>query len=534
MATHKHRHRRSAKQREDKKNADKKNNLNTRDAAPEPAPEAAPDPLRVTTVVDVVYVTPVPGPRSGGGRVTAAEPVRQSRPEETTKEDEVKQEESRPTPTPQPTTQESTEEAPRTTEESRPNTVSSEKEEEEPETSPTTSSSTESSSSKFSTTSSSTSTSSSSSSAASLTSSSSATSRSPPPVSSSSNSIAQTTRPTSVSASSAGAAQQLSSVPSASASDSGGLTGGGRAGVALGVILGLGLIIGLVLLYLRRKRRPEEQYIQTADEKTHHSPVASDPPDVSMAPVVSRTSSVRTTRTASAAPRLSLRPLTQFEPNLGADGRGAGNQSPNASLAELSARGTGPGMAGYLQPAGGHPGQANPPQNSFGPNTGASSDLANRDASRDTVWPAPPSNTASDMKPAGLMNGPTPSSSGIGAAVVAAAQVKTHSRASSPTTGHTPNSDGSAPPAPFVLNGSGAGADSDSIRSAAASSVSTSGGGKGSSGGSTPNAVYRVQLDFKPSMEDELELHTGQLVRLLHEYDDGWVRVDVFRVPYLC
>ena len=41
-------------------------------------------------------------------------------------------------------------------------------------------------------------------------------------------------------------------------------------------------------------------------------------------------------------------------------------------------------------------------------------------------------------------------------------------------------------------------------------------------GGPPPN-VHRIQLDFKPSMEDELELKAGQLVRLLHEYDDGWV-----------
>jgi hypothetical protein len=38
-----------------------------------------------------------------------------------------------------------------------------------------------------------------------------------------------------------------------------------------------------------------------------------------------------------------------------------------------------------------------------------------------------------------------------------------------------------------------------------------------------PNPVHRVQLDFKPSMADELGLRAGQLVRLLHEYDDGWV-----------
>ncbi|KAL1848952.1 hypothetical protein Daus18300_013410 [Diaporthe australafricana] len=34
--------------------------------------------------------------------------------------------------------------------------------------------------------------------------------------------------------------------------------------------------------------------------------------------------------------------------------------------------------------------------------------------------------------------------------------------------------------------------------------------------------VYRVTLDFKPTMDDEMELHIGQVVRLLHEYGDGW------------
>ena len=42
-------------------------------------------------------------------------------------------------------------------------------------------------------------------------------------------------------------------------------------------------------------------------------------------------------------------------------------------------------------------------------------------------------------------------------------------------------------------------------------------------GGPGPLNVHRVQLDFSPSMDDELELHAGQLVRMLHEYDDGWV-----------
>ena len=41
--------------------------------------------------------------------------------------------------------------------------------------------------------------------------------------------------------------------------------------------------------------------------------------------------------------------------------------------------------------------------------------------------------------------------------------------------------------------------------------------------GPPPSNVHRIQLDFKPSMDDELGLRAGQLVRLLHEYDDGWV-----------
>jgi len=35
--------------------------------------------------------------------------------------------------------------------------------------------------------------------------------------------------------------------------------------------------------------------------------------------------------------------------------------------------------------------------------------------------------------------------------------------------------------------------------------------------------VYRVQMEYIPGQADELELHVGGLVRMLHEYDDGWV-----------
>lgn len=42
-------------------------------------------------------------------------------------------------------------------------------------------------------------------------------------------------------------------------------------------------------------------------------------------------------------------------------------------------------------------------------------------------------------------------------------------------------------------------------------------------GGPANSTVHRVQLDFKPTLDDEMELQAGQVVRLLHEYDDGWV-----------
>ncbi|KAK4228543.1 hypothetical protein QBC38DRAFT_454128 [Podospora fimiseda] len=48
-------------------------------------------------------------------------------------------------------------------------------------------------------------------------------------------------------------------------------------------------------------------------------------------------------------------------------------------------------------------------------------------------------------------------------------------------------------------------------------------------GGPPDSMVHRVQLDFKPTLQDELSLKSGQLVRLLHEYDDGWalcIRLD--------
>ncbi|KAK2028008.1 hypothetical protein LX32DRAFT_591567 [Colletotrichum zoysiae] len=61
------------------------------------------------------------------------------------------------------------------------------------------------------------------------------------------------------------------------------------------------------------------------------------------------------------------------------------------------------------------------------------------------------------------------------------------------------------------------------------STASTGSAAIAAAGGPVNTSVHRVQLEFKPTLEDEMELRAGQLVRLLHEYDDGWalcIRLD--------
>jgi hypothetical protein len=189
-----------------------------------------------------------------------------------------------------------------------------------------------------------------------------------------------------------------------------GMTGGAKAGLAMGIIFGLALVFGLIFFCWRRKK--SQRGLEEFNEKNVPAP----------APVnrfssdsdrLRRTS----TQTSATAPRLSLRPVTQFLPNLT-----SGAAAPKAT------------------------------QNPFGD-----------------------------------------------AAVVSE---KGHERTESVV--------------------------SDSNRSVESATTATSGTAQVVTAAAVPvargpNNVHRVQLEFKPSMEDELELKSGQLVRMLHEYDDGWV-----------
>ncbi|KXT13899.1 hypothetical protein AC579_2636 [Pseudocercospora musae] len=276
-----------------------------------------------------------------------------------------------------------------------------------------------------------------------------------------------------------------------------GMTGGAKAGLAFGIILAIGLVVGLVLFCLKRKKAAQKQG-QMLDEKHGSfadvrargveaggmSATAAGGAAAGARPSSTQTekvpASLRSTRTASTAPRLSLRPVTQFLPNL-ADNRKSTNN--NLHVADAAEKST---SAWERNPSG---------QNPFDDATMLSEKQAQPDS--------PPSNPfAEPERKSNESNG-----AAVGAAAAAAASK------------HSPKSswEGSEPATPR------------NAQFGTAAAVAIGGPANGPVGPRQPNNVHRVQLDFKPSMDDELELRSGQLVRMLHEYDDGWalcIRMD--------
>lgn len=259
-----------------------------------------------------------------------------------------------------------------------------------------------------------------------------------------------------------------------------GLSGGAKAGLAIGIILAIGLVCGLVFFCWRRKKSGNHQ--EALNEKhgsfadvgarraeangmshgmaggmvaggTVEAAAAANRRDSSMTEKVP--SSLRSTRTASTAPRLSLRPVTQFLPILG-DNKSHGNVHGGSAWERNQ-------------------------------NANGSDPFADASESRpETARSNPFDEQRRSNEPRNVAGG-----SGV-AADAAHASPKASWEGSEPA---TPNN----------------------------AQFGTAGGANGAPAPRQSNNVHRVQLDFKPSMDDELELVSGALVRLLHEYDDGWV-----------
>lgn len=306
----------------------------------------------------------------------------------------------------------------------------------------------------------------------------------------------------------AAASGAVSHAPSVgSASPSQGMSGGAKAGLAIGVILIIG-VLALILLCLRRMKSKKKSYQKTDDEKAafgaQHSPA--------------RAQSFRSTRTTATAPRLSLRPVTQFLPDLIAKRKSGnlltsmGGPSPNAQE-QISEKPSSPT----------HP---NNPANPFGPHA---------EISQGAALPAPVQNQPTNpfenhpenhdelsrgalsppvQAPAPLrIRTPTPeaasAANATSAASAASVAALSNIGAAREDRYKTPNHLNVSPSRPISPAGT----------EFSISSVSTG----YLAHAPPPSNVYRVQLDFNPSMDDELSLQAGQLIRLLHEYDDGWV-----------
>lgn len=314
-----------------------------------------------------------------------------------------------------------------------------------------------------------------------------------------------------------------SATTSAAASASNGLTGGAKAGIAIGVLGGIGLIAGLVLFWLHKQRKNREEAAAAAAAAENEKFARSQPPPMTSAPPPQSMAAYSSTpSTPATAPQVSLRPITQFNPLL----TQSGGANPYAAGAGVGAA-AGAAAAGGLQvnrsaerPYSGsaHVPPQSPRQDPFTDpvnpfDNGAQAASPPMPPAKDTsssvrdLTPSPtgsvhnlPSPIAEEGPSAGSVEAAAAvAGTAVGAAAVAAvAAAKSNDKPVEPRT-----------PSPEYVENAGSRPQSPVVGGA----------------GAPVSNVHRVQMDFTPSLADEMELRAGQLVRLLKSYDDGWVRI---------
>ena len=289
---------------------------------------------------------------------------------------------------------------------------------------------------------------------------------------------------------------QLAVTPTATATAapaSSGMSGGAKAGLAFGIILLLGLVGAFVLFMYKKRKDQNDDHQRLDDEKTFFGggrnpdalPAHAAPANGGVATFDSEMQSIPP---RDPAPQLSLRAVSQFEPAIQSAPR-VSALPPHAEAAAIAAATTAAVASATAAAASARTQQpanaaqtANNPENPFGNHA-------------EQLGLSPPQEV------------PLPESPADGAKAVEAADFPLPD-----TTPGTPR-----PAAGAAAAGAAA------IAAATAAAASNKPQGSSTPTGGAPENVHRVQLDFKPSMEDELEIKSGETVRLVHEYDDGWV-----------
>lgn len=289
-------------------------------------------------------------------------------------------------------------------------------------------------------------------------------------------------------------------------SSSGDMSGGAKAGIAIGVVLAVALIAALVF-FLVRKKKQNQKMREIEDEKMFGN----------LGPLPEpQTPSIPEARTPVEPPQLDVRPVTQFAPF------GLGNTS---APPESAAAGTAAGAAAHQSPPHtprstasrkdpfGDP--VNPFENRTEPPSpaGASRSVSPPDASSAVITQSGSAPGAA-AAPGAVASKAKTSEKGL-PAVPEPENAASQSQQPQGSTGPSPNRALTPDAISVASSNVSAGAPAVALAGAPGPAVS-------SAPGSGSLNVHRVQMDFTPSMDDELSLRSGQLIRLLHEYDDGW------------
>lgn len=269
------------------------------------------------------------------------------------------------------------------------------------------------------------------------------------------------------------AAASTTASSQASSSSSSGISTGAKIGIAVGVIILLVAVAGGVLLAYWKKKKQHEEYAKQDDEK---------------AALAATAAAAAANKAPSPAPRLSLRPMSRLMRLSGGNLLNSVN-TPNAALNGAGRNLTpSPNMTGAVDPRANSPWErraSGSPENVNNPFNDPQNPFS--DPEKGVL---PPSGAGTDAKAAG--------------AVVVAGAAAAGAMAAE-------------------------GGNNEPPRKASPELMAGAAGAAAAGSPDAPSNVHRVQLDFKPSMDDELELKAGQLVRMLHEYDDGWalcIRLD--------
>ncbi|RAK98566.1 SH3 domain protein [Aspergillus ibericus CBS 121593] len=306
---------------------------------------------------------------------------------------------------------------------------------------------------------------------------------------------------------------------------SGGLSGGAKAGIAIGVLLGVGLIAGLIFFWMRKKKQGEELANNEADdEKYWGSDVLAPPsPPPKPEPVTSPN-----------PPQLNVRPVTQFAPFASEFGDGFTSLSTVGEEPAIASSETGTrSLTGNSSPI--HTPQSssassnpfNDPVDPFNspseaPSPSRSVAQSSSVSEESTVsGSAPEVTTATGIVATGVVAGATAAAVAGSSASDKGLPTRPESFTSHASSESDPFSHGPVSPVSPV--------NANTVPVPTAPTVAAAPLAAPMGPGPAPSNVHRVHMDFVPSMADEMELRAGDLVRLLHEYDDGWalcIRMD--------